>query len=250
MEPGFALLLPLVGGYLYVVGYSATKYLIAREEGHRLYFRVAYHGVCLFLCALALFGGVGWGLSQFQWFASAHEKLVALVAPLLKSRDHASAQVAFVIVCFGSVFLGRLAPVVLNRLRKNSIDDAVWKAAQENELEEFLLEAVALLRTVSITLTAGKVYVGIVLTTPEPKTDRRVITLLPYMSGYREEKGQVVFTTFYDQFYQEPTDADAERFRLVLPLDKMQSISYFDMEIYERFNSPRVEPRRVRRKTS
>jgi len=41
LEPGFALLLPLVGGYLYVVGYSATQYLIAREEGDRLYFRVA-----------------------------------------------------------------------------------------------------------------------------------------------------------------------------------------------------------------
>lgn len=248
MEPAFALLLPLVGGYLYVVGYAATKYLVAREEGNRLYFRVAYHGVCLFLSSLILFGGAAWLLSHFEWFKALHAKVVEAISPLLKSRDSASAQVAFLVVCLGSVLLGRLAPFLFNKIRKGSIQDALWKAAAENELEEFLLEALAELRTISITLGSGKVYVGIALITAEPKADRRVISLLPYMSGHREATGRVVFTTFYDQFYQGPADGNAERFKLILPLDKMQSISFFDMEVYEKFNPPKTEARRVQKR--
>lgn len=72
----------------------------------------------------------------------------------------------------------------------------------------------------------------------EPRTERRAIALQPLMSGYRNDRGKVTFTTFYDtQIAQAPNEADKGEFRLVLPVDKMLSISFFDVETYARFNA-------------
>jgi hypothetical protein len=241
LDAALALFLPLVGGYLFVVGYTALKYRVAREEGHRLYFRVAYHGVCLFLVSLVICGLLYALCKDLVWFGSLQASMVDAVRPLLKSPDHAGAQLGFIVICLGSIVLGRASPPILNRLFKGRINDALWTAAQESELEELLLEAMALLRTISITMSSSKVYVGLVLTTPEPKTERRVIALLPYMSGYRTETGKVNFTTYYDQFYTDPQE-DADQFRLILPIDKMLSLSFFDVNVYADFqrNSPPV----------
>jgi len=250
LDPTIAILLPLIGGHQFIVGYTALKYKVAREDGHRLYFRVAYHGVCLLVVSLFIFAGLYFALSRCSWFPAFEAALINIAKPLLKSQDNAPAQVGFFIVCLSSVALGRIGPMVLNKLNKNRIDQALWKAAGENELEELLLEALGLLRTVSITLSSNKVYVGLILTTPEPKTERRVIALLPYMSGYRTETGKVIFTTYYDQFYSgDAPESDAEKFRLVLPMDKMLSVSFFDVDTYAHFNAEPVTLLGTRRVT-
>lgn len=254
MDPTIALLLPLIGGHQFIVGYTALKYKVAREDGHRLYFRVAYHGVCLFVISLLIFAGIYWALNQYAWFPAVEATLIGIAKPLLKSPENIPPQLGFFIVCLISVALGRIGPMVLNKLNKSRIDQALWKAAEENELEELLLEALGQLRTVSITLSSNKVYVGLILTTPEPKTERRVIALLPYMSGYRTETGMVIFTTYYDQFYKEDDpESDAEKFRLVLPVDKMLSVSFFDVDTYAHFNTdpaPHIGTRKVTRRRS
>lgn len=254
MEAALALLLPLIGGNLFVRGYTALRYKAAREDGHRLYFRVAYHGVVLFLVALALVVLLHLALAGWPWFVSVRDAAVGGIAPLLKEPKNAGAQAAFLLACVLSVFLGRFSPWLLNLAFKSRHEEALWEAAAEDELEQFLLEALALFKTIAVTLTSGKVYVGYVLTTPEPRTDRRVITLLPLMSGYRQDEGgKVVFTTFYDQFYREDADPgmDSEDFKLLLPIDKMSSLSFFDVAVYAAFNvgtpdEPEPPPRRVK----
>lgn len=50
--------------------------------------------------------------------------------------------------------------------------------------------------------------------------------LQPLMSGYRNDRGKVTFTTFYDtQIAQAPNEANKGEFRLVLPVDKILSMS-------------------------
>ena len=56
------------------------------------------------------------------------------------------------------------------------------------------------------------------------------------MSGFREEEGKVTFTTFYDQFYRDENVSDKDDFKLVLPIDKMTSLSFFDVAVYAKFN--------------
>lgn len=250
MEAALALLLPLIGGSLFVRGCTGLRYKAAREDGHRLYFRVAYHGVVLFVVSTACLLAVDWALGNFGFYRAAIEMAVARLAPLFKEPRNAGGQSAFLAICLFSVLLGRVSPLLVNVIFKTRQEDALWAAASENELEEFLLDALARLKSVAITLTSGKVYVGYVLTTPEPRTDRRVIALLPLMSGYRQEAGgKVVFTTYYDQFYRGENDLGTDDFKLVLPIDKMVSLSFFDVAVYARFNeegTPLPRPRRVK----
>lgn len=240
MDAAFALLLPLVGGYLFIKGSTFLKYKVAREDGHRLYFRVAYHGVCLFLASLAILGLLYLPVHEMAWFGAVESFLAAALQPLLKSPEQASGMLGFLVVCLFSVFLGRASPLLVNKIFRRTTEDALWEAAAENELEEFLLEALLQAKSVAITMTNHKVYVGLVLSTPEPRTERRMIALLPLMSGYREAEGKVNFTTFYDQIYAGREDSDNGDFKLVLPIDKMMSLAFFDVTVYAAFSE--VEP--------
>lgn len=252
MEAAFALLLPLVAGYLYVSTCNQLKYKQARDDGHRLYFRIAYNGLLLFLLAAAL----GWGLvaltASIEEFQRPSKGLVDVVAPLLKEPDKAPATIAFSLICAGSVVLGRALPYLDNLIFRERARRALLEAAEEDDLESLLLEAAVQFKSIAITTTTKKVYVGLVLQTPEPRTGRRMIALLPFMSGYRTDLGKVTFTTFYDQIYAdralERDDEESNDFRLILPVDKVVSVSFFDTETYAKFNaaSPAPAPRRLK----
>jgi hypothetical protein len=253
LEAAFALLLPLVAGYLYVSSCNQLKYKLARDDGHRLYFRIAYFGVLHFLLTAAVLSLAYWFLEDQSAFQEARDRAVELVKPLLKEPEKApDAQVGFLLICTLSVALGRFLPHADNSLFKGKAEQAVLDAASQDDLELLLLEAAIQYKSISVTTSSGKVYVGLVVQTGEPKTNRRVIALLPFMSGYRTETGKVIFTTFYDEIYQERAkerdDEESNDFRLILPTDKLVSISFFDIKVYEAFNvkDKQVAPRRVK----
>ncbi len=153
MDAAFALLLPLVGGYLYIRGCNGLRYKAAREDGHRLYFRVAYHGIFLFVASLAVLGVAYWLLHGYPWFVQIEAFLAGTLGPLLKEPNQANGQLAFLLVCLFSVALGRLAPIAINAIFKHTTQEQLWAAAAENELEEFLLEALGEAKSISVTLT-------------------------------------------------------------------------------------------------
>lgn len=241
MEAAFALLLPLIAGYLYVSGSKRVKYKYSREEGHRLYFRIAFYGVCLFIASAVLAALLNWWVSHYCWYRSTQAFAIEMIRPILKEPDKASSQLAFFVICVLTMALGLLAAFVSNRVFVGKTRDALLEAAAENDLEQLLLVAHIEEKPISITLTSSKVYVGYVLHTPEPRSDRRVVALLPYMSGYRKKTGKVVFTTFYDEIYaeraKERDDEESNDFRLILPIDKFMSVSFFDVQTYAVFNA-------------
>lgn len=197
-------------------------------------------------------GYVYWSLDEDHWIHEVCAVAVLLAKPLLKESDAAPAQLAFLLVCVATVGLGRCLPILENWLFQRWKFKFVLEAAALDDLELFLLEAAVEYKTISVTTSSSKVYVGLVLQTGEPKMNRRVVTLLPFMSGYRTEGGKVVFTTFYDEVYpQREGNAEslaiAEDFRLVLPIDKMVSVSFFDPKVYAAFNAkpPQIKPRRL-----
>lgn len=240
MEAAFALLLPLVAGYLFVSSCRRLKYKHARDDGHRLYFRIAYYGLLLFVATAVLLALAYWLLMRWQWFVATQNWAVDVIKPILKDQNTASSQLGFLLICVGTVAAGRFAHHIDNRVFRVNADEALFEAAMSDDLELLLLEAAVQYKSISVTTSSGKVYVGLVLGTGEPKNSRRVIALLPLMSGYRTEIGKVIFTTFYDEAYaqraQERDDDESNDFRLVLPVDKMVSISFFDLKVYKDFN--------------
>lgn len=240
MDAVFALVLPLVGGFFVIREATFVKYKAAREDGHRLYFRIVYYGTWLLIWSYLLLYGVRAGLMHLDWYPPFEVATVNELRQLLKDGQQDRARLGFVIACFVAMLLGRLAPHLANKVTRKSSLDALIEAVSQNEFEELLVDAVTMAKSVLITLTSGKVYAGFVLTTPEPRTERRVLALLPLISGYRSETHQVVFTTFYDEIYAQDENADDGNFRLIIPIDKILSAAFFDPVIYEKFNSPEL----------
>jgi hypothetical protein len=247
LDAAFALLLPLIAGYLYIRDSTVLRYKAAREDGHRLYFRIAFYGTVLFCVSLAMMS-LGYVLVRhYEWFERCWALLLAGVKPLMKVQDQAAGQLALFLICLFSVALGWASPRIINRLMKRTIERALFDAVADNDLEKLLVEALHGVKTISVTLSSNKIYVGAVLTTPEPRSDRRSIAMLPYMSGYRRDDGKVMFTTFYDQVYATAEEGNKDEFRLVVPLEKIVTVSFFDVAVYARFNALTPEHSAVRR---
>jgi hypothetical protein len=98
-------------------------------------------------------------------------------------------------------------------------------------------------RPVMLTLENRKVYVGWVFTPPPLKQPSQVV-MFPTLSGYRDAATlSISWTTNYSRAYEdiiarkgrsEETGTELEHFQLVIPLEAVESATYFDIDIYNR----------------
>jgi hypothetical protein len=81
---------------------------------------------------------------------------------------------------------------------------------------------------VLITLTSGKVYVGVLIAaTEDPNEVKRFLRFNPILSGYRRKDDlQVTYTTFYE-------GSKGARRAFLIPVDQLTVLARFD---WERFN--------------
>lgn len=97
------------------------------------------------------------------------------------------------------------------------------------------------------TLDTDKVYVGFLKELPIPTTTD-YIRIIPMFSGYRDEKKQLIFTTDYYTVYREYIDKkkinkiDDLKIDMILTLDNLVTVSYFDQENYESFHEKQMKP--------
>lgn len=236
MEITALLLLPLVGGYFFANTCNITRFRAAREEGHRLYFRSALYGVLSFVLALLLRILL---LNVWADYRAWEQPALEAIRHILKEGSEDSAVVVFLLVI--AMLIGIVAGPLVNR----ALPKGWWLklAIKDDELEALLHRALARAMPVSLTMENGKVYVGFVLKTFEPKTVRKNFRILPLMSGYRSETGKVNFTTYYDKAYERvgigSNDArlSFQDFEIVLPTDKVHSAGLFDVHAYREFQN-------------
>jgi hypothetical protein len=241
LEPTLALVLALIGGFRFVETWRRQRFALAREEGHRLYFAAAYAGAVLFTVSALLLLILHLFAQSFALAQQVEAKVVDVTALLLKDQKPNAAAALIIAASILSLILGGPFAQLLNLAGRHKDETSaeadarvLADALQYDALELMLIEATQSTQQVMVTLTTGKVYVGFVLGTADPKKDRKVIELLPLMSGYRDEKQKVTFTTFYDELIRGES-VDEDDLRLVVMLDKVQSLSYFDSETYAKF---------------
>lgn len=223
------LLLPLLGGYVFITNWNHTRYYTKRYSGERLIFHAACAGV-LFLAAaflITILVGARWPDLVTRWRAA---------VPFSYSGTSA---LAFLI--------GATAWVPLNTW-VHKRDAEVQTAIREwNDFLEVLLQrSLRETKQVSITTKSSKVYIGFVTANFDPSFERRYIALLPLLSGYRtQEEQKLVITTDYVDVYQKMIEdanefllSQAEDFQVILPVSEIASANIFDPIAYEKFNAP------------
>ena len=246
--------LPLIGGFAFVTGFFLLRWRSARQDGQRLYYRAAVWGGLLTIAAVVIhLLCMRWSVYRqgFEWLYG------AFLQPLLTAKDPpplSSLQIRahVALVCVYALLLGIGIPALSRGLlwaagrglmRVTGLNPWLVKlnlATITDPLERLLSRALVNAEAVQVTLSTGKVYVGYVLEALDPDLPTKFIKLQPLMSGQRSDSGQVHYTTFYDQiladFEANPaTKAAADSFQVVIPVDKITTLSGFDLDAYVHF---------------
>lgn len=227
--PFNVLLLPLLGGYVFITYWNKTRFDAKRYSGERLLFQAAFAGVFFLILAYVITRLVMWWTPQpYEWWHAA-----------VPFPHTGTSLLAFV--------LGATVWLPLNKWYNRDVE--IQKTIEEwNDYLEILLKrALEETREVAITLKNGKVYVGFVVRSFDPAYDRKYLVILPTSSGYRDSNKHILeFTTDYSRVYEQlikrddPNSDVVDDFELVLPVAEVLSAGLFDWEVYRRFNPPSI----------
>jgi hypothetical protein len=219
------LLFPLVGGYYILIRFGYFRYIQYRLESQRILLNSAFIGIILLVACFLLRAIVKYYCPSFIQYMGA----------LMPIKE----------VYFGTTSFTLLAAVVFTEVanifidRKKAIKKSLEKAG--NELELLMSASFFDAHLLQFTMDSGKVYIGWVKELPKPFTTN-YIRITPALSGYRNERKELVFTTQYLTVYASyiadgsVSDQNELKTDLVIKVDKINSASYFDMEMYNRFN--------------
>jgi hypothetical protein len=238
------LLLPLLGGYIFVRKCFRTRYNALRSENYRLLFLAAEFGLYFLLLA-----------AGFRLLS------VSNLIPLITYIDHLWHKLVpfdFAGTAFLAFFFGITLWKPVNWLFRFNSEQEVDRAIRDKNdpLEILLKDAMRDSKAVLVTLDSGKVYVGHVITNFNPVYDVRSIKISPIVSGYRKPEDQtVVFNIDYTElltsiYKRDPSVSERDRgdLGIVIPLDEIKSASIFSLPMYKRFfahpaNHPQLPPK-------
>lgn len=224
--PFDVLLLPLLGGYIFVSNFNLTRYKMRGQSGRKVLFDSALVGVFLLGFGVLSAMGVDYALPSLKGYWKAF-------APF----DYSGASV----ISLAAGFLGyQLGNQIWSReyaVRKG-VDD------EDDYFEELIIRSLENAEQVSITLSSGKVYVGLIICGGQHAYDRQFLRILPMASGYRDpETKEMILTTYYAPVYkrlyldEQNASIAPEDFEVVIPSDSIEIASTFDPTAYALFEA-------------
>jgi hypothetical protein len=227
--PWNLLILPLVSAYFILTRLYYFKYRHQRLEQQRLIFETIFIGVALAIVTymIRLF---------FEFIAPDVFNSIHAILPF-KERYFGTSLASFIIAYISVISYNKV-----NSDTRKFIFKAIKKIGNEFELitadafkEDFLL---------LFTLNNGKIYIGWVKELPIPSVSK-YLRIIPAISGYRNEMKEVKLTTHYLNVYANLIrngnikSVKDVNFDIVLDIDAIISVSYFDPSLYSVFNDIR-----------
>jgi hypothetical protein len=217
------LLLPLIGGFLFVHLTHFFRFGAQRLEGYRLLFPCAIAGICLSIVARLIdllidftpAGGPAHVL--WTWFSPFTYSAVSALALLLGPIG----------ALFANLLIGK-ERAKDSEIRRNG-----------NLLTQLLHRAVKEKLLLSITLDSRKWYVGWVVESPNLEPQEFYFRILPFISGYRDKDTLEAFRSVFYQDVLQDTTVEPEQFYITLPLKDVKIAGPFDDDVYnEYFTKP------------
>lgn len=255
MPSNLLLLLPLLGGYLFIHVFYFTRFRAQTLDGHRLIFEAAIWGFSFVLPARLL---TRFWLGDIQWLQAVWADLGGADTTFLGTLVVASvlAPVVAVLCNFAVAAWLQASPEAreqdvpenfkdfMEPAQLLALDKAILRSG--DDLRILLHKAATRARkevtTVCLSMTDGKVYLGMLTRSPNLRPDERNLALLPVASGYRhKETMQIIWNVRYP-VEQYGTTLDPEEFILVLPLSDIKSARLFDEDYGELFASEGETP--------
>jgi hypothetical protein len=244
MDLAAVFLLSLLGGYLFSSLWRFTGFSTRRIEGHHLYFRAALYGALLFLVALLL---RIFALPHIPGYSFLDGELLDYVKPALKEEaglpapEHAR-RAEWLLTAVYSLLIGPFLGALLNVFTSRR-----W--AQERSLgalNRLLLRGQQQDMPVQLTLTSGKVYIGMPTAITDPDREPDFVKIVPMYSGYRDPQGAMVLTTDYEALYEALEGGKANQlqlpedflstFELAIRAETIISAILFAPKVYATFN--------------
>lgn len=249
MDGALIVVLPLVGGYIFASRWIVTKYVVDREDGHRLYFRAAFYGVFLFAVALLIRLLLS---SWFDGYSHVESVLSGELRGTLKEPNDPALRNTLLTSLF-ALAIGATLWVPFEFLPQNWKRFLFHRAIRNNEFESLLARAMQNVKPISVTMENSKVYVGLLNESLHPGVNRKYLTIFPLMSGFRDSNNSKIwFTTFYNHIYQNldriSPSVSLEDFEIVLPIDHIQSLNMFDIAVYTEFQKQKKTNKKTRKK--
>jgi len=221
------LLLPLLGGFLFIHLAHYFRFAAQRADGYRLLFQAAIAGVGLSIAgrlAELLIGLTPIGAPlQYYW---------NMFSPFPYSETSAI-----------SLLLGPPFALLVNVFIDKKKAKNMEIQGRSNFLLKLLDQAANEKRLISLTLDSRKWYVGWVAETPNLDPLEQYFKLLPFISGYRDKDALETRRTVYYEAVLKDAAFDPNEFVITLPLKDVKIAGFFNDEVYdEYFAEPPNDP--------
>jgi hypothetical protein len=226
------LLLPLLGGYVFLITFKLTKFYHQRIERQRLIFNSL---ILAFFVSM-----IGLLFDEYllkSFYLIDYRAFFSKLQPIKYSGLNHS-----ILIFFISYPLAKLLNLIISdRYMLNYVvnkwgdeyEKLFWTSLQNKNDEDKLL---------MITTKTNKVYVGFVNRISEPIGDSH-ITVIPNFSGYRNKDTQeFIFTTDYISVLKYLIESNQEnlideKMGVLIPKTEIILVSRFDYNVFNRFNS-------------
>ena len=173
----------LIGGYIFLRTFKLTRYSIKRDSGYHLLFKSATIGTVL---VIILYPIIRYGVSDCHFFNTDLGKFINEIT------------------AFSSFVLGYILAAILN-IFDYKYDFGKIAIMKYGNLKEILLyESAENNSIIEVTLNTGKVYIGWVSQVNDfIWGDDQYFKIITLLSGYRDEKLNLIVTTNYAKIYVE-----------------------------------------------
>ncbi|SLM26362.1 hypothetical protein [Stenotrophomonas indicatrix] len=232
----------LAAGWYFYRQWRYTRFEALHHPGHPQYFGAA-------LCSVYLFG-ISAGLhalalrhSTYSLYLGKLQGMLPLQISDKQSAEGLSLHLAITLWC---LLLGAALPILLNvpLVRTRSLAQLIAsRHGAIDAIESLAIKCEEDGTLVALTLDNGKVYVGLLDEFTGPRVGKEWVGMTPVASGYRDDKGKLVFTTYYD--IKLPDDATMEIFQVIVSLKQIISAQAFDLELYKQFQQPEAHTQAV-----
>lgn len=224
------LLLPLLGGFVFITKWNRTRWHAIRADKERLLLYASLAGLLHLSLAFLI--------SSIPPFIPCVSGLPCLP---LAWKKHVPFEYSG-ISCL-AFLLGAGSWPLLNLYWKQEAESDRIIRDEGGPLEQLLDSALQQEKRVMITLKGGKVYIGRIGKSFRPEQRDQSILILPVKSGYREkDKQRLVITTPYETAYENikadnpDTYLDIIRdFGVVIPIGEITSLSIYNEEVHLKY---------------